>query len=460
MSKTALTPADHLDAARTLLGRSDYAAAEPHLRALADNLPNNVQILSLLAHTYDQLEQYEASVRTYRALKPLLPALDMNFYACFTRALNKTGAFEETLILCKEAEAQKFQDSGLLYNKAMALDFTGNPEAAIENYTLAGQLPDPQGKARRQVGMLRLKLEDPAAIANEYSLDLLFERKKIFTSFKRWQGEPLAGKSLFIWEEQGIGDIIMYAGFLSHLLSQQVSITLAVAPDLMSIFQRSFPEIRIIAYTPEENARVEKKETFDYACPIGDLMHYCLTAYKPSSVKGFLKADPARIAATREKYATLGPGKTVGISWHTINYYTSMVRNIPLTEWVSLLQTPDCHFISLQYGYRDEELTAFMKQTGCKIHNIMECDPMTQREDFFAHVAAIDHVISVQNATVHIAGALGVDTLIMLPKCGDYRWRMQGTNSWWYPTVTIARQKEYRQWQPVMTEARKWLEKK
>ncbi|MEX1223109.1 MAG: tetratricopeptide repeat protein, partial [Pirellulales bacterium] len=72
-------------------------------------------------------------------------------------------------------------------------------------------------------------------------------------------------------------------------------------------------------------------------------------------------------------------------------------------------------------------------------------------------MSALDLVISVGNATVHTAGALGVETLALLPKVPIWRWMLHGERSIWYPSVAMVRQEQWCQWTPVLRQATDWL---
>ncbi len=458
MTQVALSPQDHLAAARMYLGKEDWAGAEPHLRTLFEIVPNNADVLALLTCVYSNLQRFAEGAEIYRRAKPLITP-DHIFYTNFITFLLKCNAFEEVAGICTEAEKAGFTDANILFNHATALDYMGESRSALPLFERAYAMQPDNLEFRRVLGALKMKLFNPAIAAREYGLDLIFARAHDFP-FPRWQGEPLKDKSLFIWKEQGIGDVMMFAGFLPYVLKQDGNITVAMTVDMMSIYKRSFPAATIIPFTQEEKNRICAEDKFDYHCPLGDLMVYCFDNYKPREIKGYLKADPELTKKARTKYEALGPGPYIGMSWTTLNPTTNVIRNIPLSEWTPLFQLKGFRFISLQYGYLDEELNAYMKKTGVHVDTIMDVDPMKDREEFFGHIAALDAVVSVQNSNIHIAGSLGIDAMIMLSKSGEFRWRTEGTDCWWYPTVTINRQEEFRNWKPVIHRACDWLKNK
>jgi hypothetical protein len=86
-----------------------------------------------------------------------------------------------------------------------------------------------------------------------------------------------------------------------------------------------------------------------------------------------------------------------------------------------------------------------------------EIDTIRDKDAWAAQIAAVDLVISIQNSAVHMAGALGVDTMILLSKCSDWRWGASIEKSPYYDSVEILRQQQYGDWKPVLDNAQSRL---
>jgi ADP-heptose:LPS heptosyltransferase len=95
-------------------------------------------------------------------------------------------------------------------------------------------------------------------------------------------------------------------------------------------------------------------------------------------------------------------------------------------------------------------LQAAYERFGVEILKDERIDPLRDLESFAAQVAAMDVVISVDNSTVHFAGALGVEVWTMLPTVPDWRWGLEGDRTRWYPTMRLFRQAERGEWKPVI----------
>jgi ADP-heptose:LPS heptosyltransferase len=308
-------------------------------------------------------------------------------------------------------------------------------------------------------------------------------------SIKRWQGESVAAKHVYIWAEQGLGDIAMFAGFLHHLMEQAPKrLVLAVFPKLVTLFQRSFPNIFVESIEDAANHALaptmqtafpqieklaeqvavpfsleplraayqysRKHGLFDIAAPMGDMLVYCLPQYIPSQHQSFyLVAEPDRVDTLRKKLKKLGNGKYIGISWHTQNTRET-TRNIPLKEWIPLLTMSGCHFISLQHGVSQQEIEEFCISHHCKITCFPEFDLTQSAEDLSALISAMDEVITIDNSNAHLAGALGKKTTLLLPKGCNYRWpEYEGDKTLWYRHVTVIRQNTLFEWRTVIEKA-------
>ncbi len=140
---------------------------------------------------------------------------------------------------------------------------------------------------------------------------------------------------------------------------------------------------------------------------------------------GYLRTDPDRVALWRSKFARLGSTLKVGISWRGgKDRETQRQRSIPVEHWKPVVQVPGVRFVNLQYGPAAAEAALFRERFGIALDDGADCDPVVDLDDFAAKLAALDLVISVDNSTVHLAGALGCPVWTLLPFCSDWRWML------------------------------------
>ena len=117
-------------------------------------------------------------------------------------------------------------------------------------------------------------------------------------------------------------------------------------------------------------------------------------------------------------------------------------------DWLPLLQRADCHFVSLQYGACRAEVEAPLQAAGVRVHHWQEA--IDDYDETAALVSALDLVISVQTALVHLAGALGKPVWVMVPAVPEWRYLQSGETMPWYPSVRLFRQARADDWEPVI----------
>jgi hypothetical protein len=162
-----------------------------------------------------------------------------------------------------------------------------------------------------------------------------------------------------------------------------------------------------------------------------------------------LRADPARIAYWKNRLDALGSGLKVGISWAGGTPATrGTSRSTQLADWVPIFAQRQCHFVNLQYGSAVAKLPAFSRELEVSIHEWR--DAIENYDETAALVAALDLVITVQTALVHLAGALGTPTWVMLQAASEWRYGEQGESMPWYLGVRLYRQPRPGEWQPVV----------
>jgi len=141
----------------------------------------------------------------------------------------------------------------------------------------------------------------------------------------------------------------------------------------------------------------------------------------------------------------------VGISFRSGNSQEGSKRSVGLEYWGPILKVGGARFVNLQYGECSRQLQVAYERFGVEVLKDERIDPFRALESFAAQVAAMDVVISVDNSTVHFAGALGVEVWTMLPTVPDWRWGLEGDRTQWYPTMRLFRQAERGEWKPVIS---------
>jgi len=272
----------------------------------------------------------------------------------------------------------------------------------------------------------------------------------------------LAGRTLLVIGEQGLGDEVMFANVLPDLveaLGPGGRLILAVEPRLVPLFQRSFPDALVGPHaTFKVDARSVRAVTFlddleavDLWTPIGSLLRrFRRSAEAFPARERFLTPDPARVAHWQSTLAPL-PGLRVGLLWKSLLINSARHRFFsPFEQWAPILKTPGVSFINLQYGDCDAELEFARREFGVDIFQPPEIDLKQDLDDIAALCCATDLVLGFSNATINLAGACGAPIWLMSV---DGAWTRLGSEAYpWYPQARCFSSSDYQDWAPVMGE--------
>jgi ADP-heptose:LPS heptosyltransferase len=96
--------------------------------------------------------------------------------------------------------------------------------------------------------------------------------------------------------------------------------------------------------------------------------------------------------------------------------------------------------VNLQYGSVQEEIAEAQARCGIRVEQVPRVDCQNDLDGLAALIMACDEVVSIGNATAHLAGALGQKTTVLLPYSPSWRWMAKGDESPWYQSVRLLRQ--------------------
>lgn len=334
-------------------------------------------------------------------------------------------------------------------NLGVALQQCGDFDAAAESFSTA-IAHDPQlAEAHKNLAMLRLLRGDFSlgfeGFAWRWKQDGPVNRPRPFQQ-PAWDGSALTGKTVLVWGEQGVGDEIMFASLFEEVIAQAGHTLIECEARLVPLFQRSFPNAEIFARTDTPHQRLTRSD-IDFQCASGDLCRW-LRGDRAAfgQQRAFLKADTGMRQARRATYDALGVGSKIGIAWRSRTPLWGAIKSAPLSQWAPILQKPNTVWVNLQYGDCDEEISLINRELGVKIHQDSDVNQFGSLDAFAGQVAALDLVVTTSNTAAHMAGALGVPALLLLPAVPDWRWQVSGDTAHWYPRMKIFRQTTRGDW--------------
>ena len=248
----------------------------------------------------------------------------------------------------------------------------------------------------------------------------------------RWTGEPLNGKRLMVWREQGLGDEIMFASMLPELLNMDAKVVVECEPRLVNLFKQSFPkfEVRSEAYH-QVFPFLNVHDDFDFQIPIGSLGGIYRNSVEDFNRSGsYIKVD----ATLQQKYQTrlaeeAGDRIKVGLCWRSgVVSPTRGASYTMLQDWSELFKSPDVSLVNLQYGQCEDELLVIEKEFGIEILRWEDTNLQNNLDALAALISQLDVVCSVGTSVAQMSGAVGIPTLLCT---NTYSWTSFGTN--YYP---------------------------
>jgi hypothetical protein len=256
----------------------------------------------------------------------------------------------------------------------------------------------------------------------------------------RWQGEDLAGKTIFLYPEQGFGDTIQFCRYIALVEERGGRVILEVQKPLHELMTS-------LAGDAQTVSTGDQLPDFDIHFPLLSLPLALGT--RVESIPSTTPYLQAPIDALQHLNTQLGPRNRprIGICWAgNPNYKGDLSRSIGLSPMLPLLARTDVHFFSLQKDLR--------KGDADVLRSNQQITVLGQEIETFSGTAAIiatmDLVISTDTSMVHLAGALGKPIWILLQYVPDWRWLLDGECSPWYPTARLFRQDETRSWDGVI----------
>lgn len=328
------------------------------------------------------------------------------------------------------------------YNLGNALQRLGrNDEAEAIYQRVLARNPD-LATATHNLGMLSLIRGDLARGWEGYEKRFQAKEARPWRrpALPRWNGEPLQGRRLLVWREQGVGDEILFSSCYPQLAELGGEVLVECDPRLVSLFARAFPALKFRA----QSCTLDGDETLadlgaDLHCPAGSLPRLLRRRLADFPASGpWLKPDYVQMTRWRTRTSALGRGLKVGICWRSqLSGDDRDASYTTLADWEPLFRTPAVRLVNLQYDDCAAEIDAAQKRFGCVIHRWTDLDLKNDFEATAALMANLDLVITVATSVGELAAALGTPT-----------WRVGGGNDWsslgagcrpWYSAMRIWR---------------------
>jgi tetratricopeptide (TPR) repeat protein len=247
----------------------------------------------------------------------------------------------------------------------------------------------------------------------------------------KWTGQPLERKKIVIYCEQGHGDFLHFSRYIPKLIDLGCQVSLHVSKDIKLLFEENFNLI----------IQTEKIEEYDYHCSVASLPCYLKIPIPNSHIK-------CNKLGNYEKYKT---NFKIGINWAGNPLFPNdRLRSCALSYFKKIHDIPNVKLFSLQKDTRPRAYHSGNEVDlagGCEDMRIVNLSEyVNDFSDTAAFINGLDLIISVDTSVLHLAGSMGKLTYALIPFNPDWRWKLEGENTVWYPSVKLFRQDNYGDW--------------
>jgi len=258
----------------------------------------------------------------------------------------------------------------------------------------------------------------------------------------RWDGSALDGRTILIFAEQGFGDTIQFARYAPLVAARGGKVIISCQPKLVALLRNLEGVTTVLGQD-------DPLPAFDVCCPLMSLPRMFATTLEtvPARVP-YIRPEPVRVEQWRSIFAAVGTSfLKVGLYWATdTSSRISPLRSLSLEMLAPLANVPGVRYFSFQRGAAACE--AAKPPLGMDL-----TDLSAELKDFSDDAAAMSHLdlfISIDTATAHLAGALGLQAWTLTHFPPDWRWLLEREDSPWYPTMRLFRRGATEAWSQVV----------
>jgi hypothetical protein len=368
-------------------------------------------------------------------------------------ALKELGRLDEAIVCYRFALCLKPDDAATHCSLGNALMKQGYPHEAIARNHKALWLNPELAEAHNDLGILYLLMGWLDIGWPEYewrwrSKHLVKHRREF--DAPRWNGEPLDGRTILLYAEQGMGDALQFCRYL-RMLATQARVVLEIPRSLIKLLAPVSSTIDLVA-------KGDRLPPFDVHCPLLSLplMFKTRADTIPPPFSDML-IDPDRLARWRDRLPE--QGFRVGIVWQgNPSYKDDQDRSLPLSTYAPLAKLPGVRLISLQKRHGLDQLERL--PPGMDVHTLGS--DFDDGPDAFLDTVGVmfnlDIIVTIDSAVGHLAGSLGRPVWLALQKVPHWPWKLEGESTPWYPSMRLFRQTAHGDWASVFSHMAEELE--
>ncbi|WP_094510173.1 tetratricopeptide repeat protein [Synechococcus sp. MW101C3] len=431
-------------------GQLDRAIESMQFAVLLDG--TNISMLIRLGDLLIKAGEPDSAEAAYSQVITLAPELS-NGLVGLAQALSDQGRMNEALLHAERAVQQDPQQPRTHEIHGLVLAQLGRMGDAITAFTDGLRLDPSNANQLAYRGMAKLACMYYQEAWQDFAWRFASDTGDVerHQDLPLWTGEPISTPVL-IWREQGLGDEILYFGWLRCLMATGQPFVAEVEPRLLALCRRSLPGAIIIPLGESPN-----DFGVTHALPMGSLGEF-VGAYRstPAFPPRYLQSEPATTARFAHQLTSSSAGLSplrIGLAWKSIRPRVGAFKSIELSLFLPMARDSRLQLINLQYDTTAEEIEGFNKQAVLPM-----IDPaINKRQDINSLASVIDCcdlVITISNVTAHLACALGKECWVLLPAGRGliWYWHCNISYSPFYPTARLFRQQTINSWDGVVCE--------
>ena len=393
----------------------DHAGAQAAFEAALLRAPGNAGLYANLGRTlFDQRRFDEAAGMLRKAL--LYDPADRDAQHDLARALLPLGELAAALDLLRRLVASDTGRTEWVNSFGVALALDGDREGARAAFEHALQLDPDYAEAHVNRAHLLLLEGDLAEGLREHEWRLQGPEYTRHYAGPRWQGEPLHGRRILLWAEQGLGDALQFLRYAPLVAGRGGRVTVQCGAALHRLAAGVSGVSAVAEHVPDDG--------YDVQIPLMSL---------PLVFDGVLEASVPYLPVPPSSPLPGTAARRVGIVWAgNPRHSRDRERSRPLAEFSPLAAVPDLALYSLQKGSAAAQSATFP---------LIDLGPsLADMYDTAAALAALDLLIAVDTSVAHLAGALGRPVWVLLPRMPDWRWGLEADTTRWYRTMRLFRE--------------------
>jgi hypothetical protein len=341
-------------------------------------------------------------------------------------SLLELGRFDEAEAGVRRAVAMKPGAPWAHQQLGKLLTYTGRWREAVAAFQQRLALDPANTAAKLALAYAYLALGDyeRGGPLYESRMDVAGQGAERLPMPNQWMGEPVAGKSLLIWPEQGFGDQIQFVRYALALKAAGAEVVLVCPPELQALFA----ELPVKVLAGAQTLTLDEPDYWTLALSAPGRLGVTLPDVTGAA---YLRAPADR----RAKWAGHAPPGSIGVAWRGRSTHPNDGhRSLPAFEALDPLRRAGANLVDLT-------------------------EPVGDFADLAAIIEQLDLVVTVDTAVGHLAGALGKPCWILLPWFRqDWRWLQDRTDCPWYDSVRLFRQTAPGDWGPVLESVAQALE--